>query len=283
MKIPYAATGALVALLIAPLQIAAGIVPPRAVRHADAAHGAAERQPDFRWRGHIDRGKTIEVRGVNGAIRAERASGDVVEVTAVKRARRSDPESVTIEVVPHGDGVTICAVYPSRSESTPNECRPGGGRNSARDNDVVVEFTVRVPEGVRLVATTVNGKIEARNLAGDAELKTVNGSVAVSTTGLAHASTVNGSIEAVLGRTDWAGDLEFNTVNGSITVEMPEGLSTELVATTVNGRISLDFPITVSGRLSPRRLQGTIGDGGRRLRLATVNGGIRLRRGAPGA
>lgn len=282
--IPYAATGALVALLIAPPHpVAETALRQESAALADAAHGFAAQQPHFQWQGRIERGKTIEVRGVNGSIRAERASGDAVEVTAVKRARRSDPESVTIEVVPHGDGVTICAVYPSRRASTPNECQPGGGSSNVRNNDVVVEFRVRVPEGVRLVAASVNGEIEVRDLASEAVLSTVNGSVDVSTTGLARASTVNGSIKAVLGRADWTGDLEFTTVNGSITVEMPQGLGAELEATTVNGHISSDFPLTVSGRLSPRRLQGTIGDGGRRLRLATVNGAIRLRRGAPGA
>jgi hypothetical protein len=34
----------------------------------------------------------------------------------------------------------------------------------------------------------------------------------------------------------------------------------------------------VIGRLGPRRLNGTIGSGGRRLELSTVNGSIRLRR-----
>ena len=190
---------------------------------------------------------------------------------------------MVIEVVPHEGGVTICAVYPSRRASRPNECRPGGGSSNVRDNDVEVQFTVRVPAGVRLVAANVNGDVDARGLASDVELTTVNGGVDVSTTGLARASTVNGAIDAVLGRTDWAGTLEFTTVNGSITVEVPEGLSADLEATTVNGDISTDFPLTVSGRLSPRRLRGTIGDGGRQLRLTTVNGGIRLRRAPPGA
>jgi len=279
----YAAAGALVALLIAPPDDVAAATPRPGIAFTRAAYGPAAQQPDFRWQGRLEPGKTIEVRGVNGDIRAERATGDAVEVTAVKRARRSDPESVAIEVVPHEDGVTICAVYPSRRASRPNECRPGGGGNSVRDNDVRVHFTVRVPAGVRLVAASVNGDVDARDLASDVELTTVNGGVDVSTTGLARASTVNGSIDAALGRTDWAGSLEFTTVNGSITVEVPEGLSADLEATTVNGAISTDFPLTISGRLSPRRLRGTIGDGGRRLRLTTVNGAIRLRRGPPGA
>jgi hypothetical protein len=66
-------------------------------------------------------------------------------VTATKRGRRSDPGSVRIEVVEHGEGVTICAVYPD-VDGRRNECRAGdGGHMSTRDNDVNVHFTVRVP------------------------------------------------------------------------------------------------------------------------------------------
>jgi DUF4097 and DUF4098 domain-containing protein YvlB len=82
-----------------------------------------------------------------------------------------------------------------------------------------------------------------------------------------------------MGRSDWAGALEFETVNGSITVVLPDGVGAEVVASTVNGGIDTDFPLTVRGRFSARRLTGTIGEGGRRLRLETVNGAIRIRRG----
>src|SRR4051812_7533518 len=92
---------------------------------------------DFQWHGAIGRGQSIEIKGVNGDVRAEPARGNEVEVVAEKRARRDDPASVQIQVVPHGGGVTICAVYPSRDASRPNECRPGeGGRMNTQNNDV---------------------------------------------------------------------------------------------------------------------------------------------------
>ena len=46
---------------------------------------------------------------------------------------------------------------------------------------------------------------------------------------------------------------------------------------TVNGSIQTDLPITVQGRLTPRRLEGRIGQGGRDRRVETVNGVIRIR------
>src|SRR2546422_9658084 len=79
----------------------------------------AAAQREFHWKGTVAPGKAIEIKGVNGDVRASAGSGDV-EVTAVKRARKSDPDEVKIEVVQHEDGVTICAVYPSdgRRENT---------------------------------------------------------------------------------------------------------------------------------------------------------------------
>jgi hypothetical protein len=183
---------------------------------------------------------------------------------------------VTIEVVEHDEGVTICAVYPGRSGE--NECRPGGGKMNVRNNDTKVDFTVRVPAGVRFRGHTVNGDVEAEGLEGDVSAHTVNGGIQVSTSGFAEATTVNGSIRAEMGRADWSGDLDFSTVNGSITVLLPSEVNAEVRASTVNGSIETDFPLTVSGRFSRRRMQGVIGDGGRDLNFETVNGSIRLRR-----
>jgi putative adhesin len=233
---------------------------------------------DFQWRGRVPAGKTVEIKGVNGAIEASAAGGDEVEVTATKRGRRSDPGSVRIEAIEHAGGVTICAVYPD-VDGRKNECRAGdGGRMSTRDNDVDVHFTVRVPRGVAFAPRTVNGDVEATDLEGDVDASTVNGSIQVSTSGHAQAQTVNGSIRARAGRADWDGDAEFKTVNGSITVTLPSSTAADVKAETVNGEIETDFPLTVSGRFSRRHLSGTIGGGGRVLELETVNGSIHLRK-----
>jgi len=89
---------------------------------------------------------------------------------------------------------------------------------------------------------------------------------------------VNGSVSATLGRADWVGEADFTTVNGGITLTLPAGVNTEVHAETVNGDLDTDFPLTVTGRFGPRRLRGTIGNGGRTLNLTTVNGSIRLRK-----
>ncbi len=241
---------------------------------------SAGAQEAFEWSERLQPGRTIEVKGVNGDVFARLADGDEVRVRArVEEGRRGRAEDVRFEVVEHGNGVTICAVYPSRDEREPNECRPGSrGRMNTRDNDTEVHFTVWVPAGVQFSGRTVNGDVDVESLQSDVEAYTVNGGIEIGTTGYAQANTVNGSIHAAVGRGDWTGALEFETVNGGITVELPDGVGAEVTASTVNGGIDTDFPLTVSGRFSSRRLVGTIGDGGRHLRLETVNGTIRIRK-----
>ncbi len=245
---------------------------------ATAATAAAQ---DFNWHGRIAPGKRLEVKGVNGDVRATAASGAEAIVTATKRARRSDPDEVKIEVVETADGVTICAVYPTPVRARQeNDCEPGDKWHSnTNDNDVTVTFSVQVPNGVEFNGQTVNGEMSAEGLTGDVRASTVNGSVRVSTTGLAEASTVNGSVYAEMGRANWTNELEFSTVNGGITLTLPGKLDTEVRASTVNGDIESDYPLTVTGKFGPRRLRGTIGAGGRSLSLTTVNGEIRLRKG----
>ena len=240
---------------------------------------AAAAQEEFRWNGKLAAGQAIEIKGVNGGITATGTSGGEIELVAVKKGRHSDPRAVKIDVVEHAGGVTICAVYPSH-DGTPNECAPGkGGRMRVRDNDVNVEWKLSVPAGVRFVGRTVNGGIDANGLAADAEAETVNGGVELESTGTARAQTVNGGITARLGRADWSGTLKLETVNGGIDVTLPDGLNADVTASTVNGDISTDFPITVTGKIGKRKLEGTVGAGGRLLEMKTVNGGIELKKG----
>jgi DUF4097 and DUF4098 domain-containing protein YvlB len=236
-------------------------------------------QSDWRWQGRVAAGQTVEIKGVNGAVRAVAASGNEVRASATKTARRSDVDEVQIVVLEHARGVTICAVYPAPRGRPANECAPGsGGRMNTQNNDVNVAFTVELPQGVDFLGRTVNGAIEASGLSGHVEAHTVNGEVRLVTSGTASARTVNGSIDANVGRSDWRDRVSFETVNGGITVTVAGDLNADVRASTVNGGISSDFPVTVQGRFGPRSVNGTIGAGGRLLEMKTVNGSINLRR-----
>lgn len=236
---------------------------------------------DFHWSGRLAAGKRLEIKGVNGSIRTMAATGNEIDVSARKTARRSDPDEVKIEVVPSDEGVTICAVYPTPSRARrDNTCEPGDGWHSSTDNnDVTVDFTIKLPAGIVFSGETVNGEIDAEGVGADADVSTVNGSINVEATGHVEARTVNGSIRASMGRADWSSEAEFSTVNGGITLTLPDNLSAEVSAQTVNGDLETDFPLTVTGKFGPRNMRGTIGNGGRYLKLSTVNGSIHLRKG----
>jgi len=236
-------------------------------------------QTDFEWTGQLAPGQSIEIIGVSGSIHASAARGGNIAVTAAKTARRSNPAEVRIETVAHAGGVTICAIYPSPDGREPNECRPGGrGRNNSRDNDTRVDFTVQVPAGIGLLARTVNGSIDAEGLQSDTEGTTVNGSVSVSTTGSARATTVNGSINATMDRAVWSNGGKFTTVNGAVTVRLPATVNAEVRASTVSGGIQSDFPLQMGNDPGPKHAEGVLGAGGQRLDISTVNGAISLLR-----
>ncbi|HET7042556.1 MAG TPA: hypothetical protein VFI13_11075, partial [Gemmatimonadales bacterium] len=102
--------------------------------------------PDFTYHKALTAGQTVEIRGVNGIIDAQPASGGTLEVTAVKREHRhGDAADVTIQAVEWNGGVTICAVYPNPSRSRrENRCGHGDDyQMSTNENDVEVRFTVK--------------------------------------------------------------------------------------------------------------------------------------------
>jgi hypothetical protein len=238
-----------------------------------------QRKDEFRWHGRIAPGATLEIKGVNGRISARPSAGKEIELVAFKRGRRNDPKQVEIAFVEKDGGLTVCAVYPSRDGSKPNECQPGkAGRSSVRNNDVVVDFEVSVPAGLSFVARSVNGRIDAQGLGGDVAAYTVNGSVHVTSDGHVEAETVNGSIEAAMGKADWKEAATFKTVNGSVSLALPGGANTLLRVETVNGSIANDFPLSGPAKKTRRELSGVIGQGGRELQVRTVNGSVEIKK-----
>lgn len=240
----------------------------------------AQGNPDFSWEGRIPRGRWLYVRNLNGAIRVDRASGDKAEVTAEKRVRRGSGDAVRIEVRKgqNGDDIIICAFWTDNATCDEDGYRSRGENGWNRRNEVSVEFTVRLPDGVKLVTSSVNGSLRIEGATSEVDASTVNGGITAYTSGgPVRASTVNGGIEVRM-RDTGTEDLEFETVNGSVEIELPASLNAELDMRTVNGRVQSDFPLTLSGRINPRHIRATIGKGGQRLKVSTVNGSVDIRK-----
>jgi len=244
------------------------------------------RRDAFTWEDDVPAGRWVHVRNVNGDVRVERASGGRVSVTATKRWRRGNPSRVRVvqQAASDGRGVVICALYDrgdgGRCDEREYRSGKGGDWWNGRNDDVSVDFVVRVPPGVRVDLATTNGSVDVRGAGSEVVAHTTNGNVrAESEGGPVVARTTNGNVTARMAALGDARDLDFATTNGSVVVEMPDDLGAEVSMSTTNGSVSTEFPATVQGRLSPRRLTLTLGDGSRRVRMHTTNGNVELRRG----
>ncbi|HVH88910.1 MAG TPA: DUF4097 family beta strand repeat-containing protein [Terriglobales bacterium] len=230
---------------------------------------------EFHWTGKLAPDQVVVIKNINGDIDATgSSSADEVEVTAEKSG--SGAEDVKIQVVKLNDGIMICANYPGlfNSGHCESDSHFGNSHNNAK-----VHFTVHMPRNLRFTGKNVNGGVDAESMGRYVEASSVNGSIRIATSSWASANTVNGSIEAKIGRAEWSGDLGFKSVNGSVKVELPANANTEVDFRSVNGHLDSDFPLTVQGSIGRHSVHGTIGSGGRSLEINTVNGSGELRKG----
>lgn len=254
---------------------------------APAVLSAQSRQTErdaFSLREHVPQGQWIRVRNINGEMHVRASTGDKVEISATKTWRRGDPKDVRIESRKSSDGsILVCAIWTDDTVCTEDSYSSHGDRgrrgNNDNRNDVAVEFEIRVPKGVKVGVWSVNGGVSVDGVTSEVRAGTVNGSVdAVSAGGPVQASTVNGSVHATMGRLDGDEDLDFSTVNGTVVAEFTGDIDANIDLSTVNGRFQTDWPVTITGRIDPRHLRATLGKGGRRIRLSTVNGNVELRK-----
>jgi hypothetical protein len=250
------------------------------------------------WQGRIERGREFRISSINGPVTVEASTDNMVHVRAEKDVRRGDITDVAFQVIESGGNVQVCALWyrDTCDEDGIDSPRNDGDRRENR-RDVKVRFTVRVPEGVRVEAETVNGEMSVRgvtsgvdastvnggvevlNVGGAVRASTVNGRVEVSTrNGPVTATTVNGDVDVRMAAIAGTEPMKFTTVNGRVRVEMPESMDADVEMETMHGSISSDYPVQLSGRFGPRHARGTIGRGGRRIELETLNGSVELRK-----
>ena len=211
------------------------------------------------YRAKLGANQWLWIRNTRGSVTVEPSRGDSLQISAVKTYRSSDSASVRLVAVPVEGGVTVCAMWGSDSDCGPghHDIRMRGGRH----NDVAVDFTVRLPRSAGLDATTTVGDVDVVTARGPVKVELVNGDVRV-------------RMEA-FGDT---GGVTASTINGSLTAELPAHLDANVEASTVNGSITTDYQLPVNGKFAGRHVNGTLGRGGRKVHLETVNGSIKLKK-----
>jgi len=231
-----------------------------------AASAAQELREEFHQTYPLSKQGTVSLDNVNGNVRIVTWDRDEIQVDAIKRAKKQEHlDRMKIEVDAKADRIRI----KSKQSSS----------RSDRDNTASVDYTLTVPKQSRLdKISTVNGAVEITNVSGDVEAGSVNGPVmATGLVGEVELSTVNGSLKA--GFAELKRPASLKSVNGSVTAVVPANTSADVSANTVNGGIENDFSLTATKHFPVgRSLDGKLGEGGSKLRISTVNGGIHLDR-----
>lgn len=146
------------------------------------------------------------------------------------------------------------------------------------DDDMRIDYVLKVPTVLDVDASTVNGRISTRGIEGETEATTVNGKIDLESTGVRElsATTVNGKVRARFTR-GFSG-ARFKTVNGGVEAILPPSASFDVDLSQVNGDFDASFPLSIHSGPGRRRVSGEVNGGAHRLRIVTVNGDIQLRR-----
>lgn len=145
---------------------------------------------------------------------------------------------------------------------------------------------------------TASGNVEARDVTGTTDLNCVSGDViAEDIQGAVEAETVSGSVKlrgisgadvvkgkTMSGNTIYYGDVSstgrysLEAHSGNVEMSIPSGSAFDLTASTFSGTIKTDFKVMVSGKLSKKKISGSVNGGGADVKLKTFSGNVYLKK-----
>ena len=215
----------------------------------------------------------IGLENINGGVQIKVWDRAAVQVDAIKKAYRQNRlNEAKIEVNATEENIRIKTEYPDWNQNF----RSGEGRY---DNPATVEYSLTVPRKAILESIElVNGSLDIDGVEGNVKATSINGRVvARGLMGEVRLSTINGELNASFTQLDDAKPISLGSVNGSVTLVIPSNANASIRAGTVHGGISNEFGLKVKhGEYVGHSLDGQIGTGGPRVKLANVNGGIRI-------
>ncbi|HME10379.1 MAG TPA: hypothetical protein VKG25_25225 [Bryobacteraceae bacterium] len=238
--------------------------------------------------------RLVIVDNINGNIEASGYNGNdlVMEVTRTVHAESAERlatanREVKLNAEQSSDTVKLFVDAPDRCN-----CENSRGRSQHEGYTVRYDFKLRVPAAARVDLYTVNaGKILVNGIAGDFDIKNVNGEIEMNgVAGSGQAHTVNGPVKVVFLRNPTSSS-SFETVNGNVDLAFLNGLSADVRMQTLNGGMYTDFEVTAApepsqppenrgGKFVYHRGGATrvrIGAGGIAVTTKTLNGNIYIR------
>lgn len=247
-------------------------------------------------------GGLLAIYNINGFIKVEGYAGDkvILEVDKVITAKNNQDLEIGKKEFQLGfdqKGDSIIAYIAEPFDSRPRRNRHNNNWNNDRDvdYDFTLDFTVKVPNHMNLVVSTVNhGDVLVKDVNGTLRARNVNGAIALNNIkGTTDAHTINGNVDV-----DYVANPPENssyyTLNGNIRVTYPTNLSADLQFKTFQGSFYTDFPNAESLPMPATKTEqkngnGTvyklnkntairIGNGGKTFKFETFNGNIYIKK-----
>ena len=240
---------------------------------ANAEQPGEEIREEFHQTYPISPTGRVSLENINGGVQIKVWDQASVQVDAVKRAyRRERLAEAKIEVNATEENIRIKTEYPDENQTFRN----GEGRYN---NPAIVDYTLTVPRKAVLDSIElINGSIDIDGVEGNVKASSINGKVmAKGLAGEARLSTINGPLQVTFTQLDESKAIDLGSVNGNVTLIIPSNANASIRAGTVHGGISSDFGLKVKhGEYVGHSLDGQIGTGGPRIKLANVNGAIQI-------
>ncbi len=167
-----------------------------------------------------------------------------------------------------------------------------------KNRSVCVNFDITIPQKMNVECKSSYGKIKVADIKGNVKANTSYGGISANRIeGTVDLSTSYGVIncndivsQKIEARSSYGGiniscadsspaemTANINTSYGGIDFAAPAGFSGQAELSTSYGSIKSELPITVKGKISSKKIIGTIGEGkGGKLRLKTSYGSIKL-------
>ncbi|HYL62134.1 MAG TPA: DUF4097 family beta strand repeat-containing protein [Candidatus Methylomirabilis sp.] len=181
---------------------------------------------------------TVQLASVSGSLTAQNVGND----------SRLSSTSGSVEVDKCGDNVRVTSVSGSVTVS--------GAKGDVLAHSVSGDVTVNNPGG-RVDANTSSGSVEVRGGNADVKAHSASGSV-----------TIHGNPS---GNSYW----DLKTVSGTVDIAVPPASNFHFSANAVSGQIRTQIPIVIEEE-GKHSLRAHLGDGGGRVEVHTVSGGIEV-------
>ena len=258
---------------------------------------------------------TVMVYNINGDVKVTGYAGDkiLVEVEKIIRGKtearvEAGKADIQLGITDRADSIMIYMEGPCHSfgkQSRRHHKRLNGwgynwddccnrrGNDCERNGyDYEMNFTVKVPNGINVAASTVNnGDVVLENVSGAVIAENVNGSIKLTNiAGATYASTINGDVDLDYSKNP-NGDSRYYSLNGDINAYFIRGLAANVAFESFNGSFytNIDKMETLEPMVKEASNKGEgikykiggnrykVGAGGVLLDFETFNGNAYLR------